>query len=131
MIKEAKGDSNKLWAAVNEASSRTVKSSSPQRITADGAQFTSPRSIAYALNSHFASIGKILADKNRPAAPVSMSAANHSGSFQLKETSEAVTKSQDKDNKAIGLDSISTRLLKCGAQSISHSITKLFNLAIH
>ena len=28
-------------------------------------------------------------------------------------------------NKAIGLDIISARLLKCGAQSISHSITKL------
>ena len=94
LIKEAKGDSNKLWTAVNEASSRTVKSSSPQCIIADGAHYTSPRSIASALNSHFASIGKILADKIRPVAPVSMSVANHSGSFQLKETSEAVVLKQ-------------------------------------
>ena len=102
-------------------------------IIADGAHNTSPRSIASALNSHFASIGKILADKIRPVAPVSMSVANHSGSFQLKETSEAVVLKQLqslKTNKAIGLDNISARLLKCGAQSISHSITKLFNLSI-
>ena len=62
-----------------------------------------------------------------------MSVANHSGSFQLKETSEAVVLKQLqslKTNKAIGLDNISARLLKCGARSISHSITKLFNLSI-
>ena len=62
-----------------------------------------------------------------------MSVANHSGSFQLKETSEAVVLKQLqslKTNKAIGLDNISARLLKCGSQSISHSITKLFNLSI-
>ena len=68
LIKEAKGDSSKLRTAVNEASSRTVKSSSPQCIIADGAHYTSPRSIASALNSNFALIGKILADKIRPVA---------------------------------------------------------------
>ena len=127
LIKEAKGDSNKLWTAVNEASSRTVKSSSPQYIIADGTHYSSPRSIPSALNSHFASVGKILADKIRPVAPVSMSVANHS------ETSEAVVLKQLqglRTNKAIGLDNTSARLLKCGAQSISHSITKLFNLSI-
>ena len=70
LIKEAKGDSNKLWSAVNKASSQSVKSPSPQCIIADGAHYTSPRSIASALNFHFASIGKILADKIRPVAPV-------------------------------------------------------------
>ena len=88
------------------------------------------------MNSHFVSIGKILADKIRPVAPVSMCVANHSGSFQLKETTEAALLKQLqslKTNKAIGLDNISARLLKCAAQSISHSITKLhvFNLSIH
>ena len=122
LIKEAKGDSNRLWTAVNEASSRTIKSSSPQYIIADEADYTSPRSIASALNSHFASIGKILADKIRPVAPVSMSVANHSGSFiSIKETSEAVVLKQLqslKTDKAIGLDNISARLLKCGAQQL-------------
>ena len=134
LIKEAKGDSNRLWTAVNEASSRTFKSSSPHYIIADDAYYTSPRSIASALNSHFASIGKTLADKIRPVAPVSMSVANHlAGSFQLKETSEAVVLKHLqslKTNKAIGLDNISARLLNCGAQSISHTITKLLNLSI-
>ena len=35
-----------------------------------------------------------------------------------------------KTNKAIGLDNISTRLLKCGARAICPSITKLLNLSI-
>ena len=62
-----------------------------------------------------------------------MPIARLSGSFQLKEISEAVVLEQLfslKVNKAIGLDNISARLLKCGAQSISHSITKLINLSI-
>ena len=35
-----------------------------------------------------------------------------------------------KTNKAIGLDNISARLLKCGARAICPSITKLLNLSI-
>ena len=36
LINEAKGDSGKIWKAVNEASSRNVKSSSPQCIVTEG-----------------------------------------------------------------------------------------------
>jgi len=36
-----------------------------------------------------------------------------------------------KTNKAIGLDNISARLLKCGTSAICPSITKLLNLSIH
>ena len=133
LIREARGDSSKLWKAVNKASSRSNISSTPQCIIFDGAHYTTPQSIASALNSHFASIGRILADKITSVARTSLPIARLSGSFQLKEISEAVVLEQLlslKVNKAIGLDNISARLLKCGAQSISLSITKLINLSI-
>ena len=63
LINDAKGDSGKVWKAVNEASSRNVISLSPQCIVTEGVQLTTPSLIAAAMNSHFASIGKSLADK--------------------------------------------------------------------
>ena len=41
LILEAKGDSGKIWQAVNEVSSRKTKSSSPQRIVVDGVEHIS------------------------------------------------------------------------------------------
>ena len=64
LINDAKGDSGKVWKAVNEASSRNVISLSPQCIVTEGVQLTTPSLIAAAMNSHFASIGKTLVDKN-------------------------------------------------------------------
>ena len=57
----------------------------------------------------------------------------HSELFQFQEISEAVVHRQLlglKETKAIGLDNISASLLKCSAQSITYSITKLINLSI-
>ena len=54
-------------------------------------------------------------------------------SFQLKELNESTVLQQllsPKANKAIGLDKISARLLKCPAHSICPSITKLLNMSI-
>ena len=58
----------------------------------------------------------------------SVQATSHS--FQLKEISEKEVREQlltVKANKAIGLDNISARLLKCGALEITPSITKILN----
>ena len=63
LINDTKGDSGKIWKAVNEASSRNVISLSPQCMVTEGVQLTTPSLIAAAMNSHFASIGKTLADK--------------------------------------------------------------------
>ena len=131
LVTEAKGDSSKIWNAVNEVSSRKAKSSTPQCIIADGVHHTTSQSIASVLNSHFALIGKFLADKITPVASVSVPATSHS--FHLKEISEKEVREQLltlKANKAIGLDNISARLLKCGALEITPSITKILNMSI-
>ncbi|CAH3020712.1 unnamed protein product, partial [Porites evermanni] len=68
LILEAKGDSGKIWKAVNEVSSRKTKSSSPQCIVVDGVEHTTPASIASVLNCYFSSIGRSLANKISAAA---------------------------------------------------------------
>ena len=88
VIKEGKGDSSKIWKAVNEASCRNNKSSTPQCIIVDEVHHKTPRSIASVLNSHFATIRKILADKIPSVNRVSLSNNKHSESFEIKEVSE-------------------------------------------
>lgn len=135
LIKEAKGDSSKIWKAVNEASSRNVKSSSPTCIMADGVQLTSPSSIATAMNIYFSSIGKFLAEKisSRVTVQSVHSPTMTQSVFYLNEIDEETVLKlllSLKTNKAIGLDNISARLLKCGAHEICPSVTKLLNLSI-
>ena len=135
LINEAKGDSSKIWKAVNEASSRNGKSSDPQCIVAEGVQLTVPSSIAAAMNSYFVSIGKFLADKlvSPVAAVIWFSPGISQPVFQLNETNEDIVLKlllSLKKNKAIGLDNISARLLKSGAHVICPSITWLLNLSI-
>ena len=60
LIKEAKGDSGKIWKAVNEVSSLKSKSLSPQCIVVEGVEHTTPASIASVLNYYFAHIGRVL-----------------------------------------------------------------------
>ena len=60
LILEAKGDSGKIWKAVNEVFSRKTKSSSPQCIVVDGVEHITPASIASVLNCYFSSIGRSL-----------------------------------------------------------------------
>ena len=56
MIEEAKGDSEKVWKAVNEACNRNSSSESIQCIISDGVQHITSQSIASSMNSFFASI---------------------------------------------------------------------------
>ena len=133
LILEAKGDSGKIWQAVNEVSSRKTKSSTPQCIVADGVEHTTPASIASVLNCFFASIGRSLANKISAAAMFPVRSAAKLQSFSLYEVDEETVVKyllSLKTNKAIGLDNISARLLKCGTRVICPSITKLLNLSI-
>ena len=62
VFKDAKEDSSKIWKAVNEAACR-YKSTTLHCIIVDEVHHKTPRSITSVLNSHFATMGKILADK--------------------------------------------------------------------
>ena len=61
-LQDAKGNAKKVWNAVKEVCYRNYTSESVQCIISDGIQRTTPKSVASAMNSFFASIGKRLAD---------------------------------------------------------------------
>ena len=119
---------------MNEVCYRNSTSESVQCIISDGIQHTTPKSIASAMNSFFASIGKRLADKITTTWPSCNSSTDLLKSqFQLAELEESFVPQQLlalKTNKAIGLDKISARLLKNSAHTIALSVTKLLNLSI-
>ena len=63
LFQDAKRNAKKVWNAVNEVCYRNCTSERVQSIISDGIQHTTPKSIASAMNSFFASIGKRMADK--------------------------------------------------------------------
>jgi len=123
-----------VWKAVNEVCNRNSTSENVQCIISDGIQHATPKSIASALNSFFASIGRHLADK------IMTTSLNRNlvlelplSQLQLTELEESFVPQQLaslKANKAIGLDKISARLLQGSANMFTTSITKLLNISI-
>ena len=136
LIEQSKGDCRAIWNAVNEASHRSKhKEMGPQCIIVDEVKHTNCESIAKALNTYFASVGKVFAEKFISCIFLNTNnnITENAGNFQLSEVRESFVLEQLlalKTNKAIGLDKISARLLKCAATSIYPSITYLLNLSI-
>ena len=133
LFQDAKGNAKKVWNAVNEVCYRNSTSESVQCIISDGIQHTTRKSIASAMNSFFASIGKRLADKITTWPSCNSSTDVLKFQFQLAELEESFVPQRLlalKTNKAIGLDKISARLLKNSAHTIALSVTKLLNLSI-
>ena len=132
LINDAKGDSSKLWKAVNEALSRNYKSANPQCIVTEGIQHSTLNAIATVLNTHFALIGKTLADKIFSVFPKdTLTTSNHS--FSLNEVDDQTALYlllSLKTNKATGMDNVSARLLKCSANAICPTVARLLNLSI-
>ena len=134
MIEEAKGDSDKVWKAVNEACNRNSSPESIQCIISDGVQHITSQSIASSMNSFFASIGRILVSRIQTSVLNLNSISKHPlFQFELTELDQSFVLEQLlslKANKAIGLDKISARLLKISAHTIAPSVVKLLNLSI-
>ena len=106
-------------------------------IEADGVQYCSNKSIAKILNDHFSTIGTKLAQKLKSYRSYIFSTTAADSSLPYEFTFEPIKEDfvlrqlqQLKTNKAIGLDNISTRLLKDSATVISASLTRLFNLSL-
>ena len=134
MIEEAKGDSDKVWKAVNEACNRNSSPESIQCIISDGVQHITSQSIASSMNSFFASIGRILASRKQTPVLNLKSISKHPlFQFELTELDQSFVLEQLlslKANKPIGLDKISARLLKISAHTIAPSVVKLLNFSI-
>ena len=114
--------------------------SEPSFIQSYGCQVTDPKLIACLLNDHFVTVGSKLASKFQtvcsalgkllPSASKQNAQSNH---FSFTPVSESFVFKQLKNlktNKAIGLDKISSRLLKDSAESIAPVLTRLFNRSL-
>ena len=90
LFQDAKGNAKKkVWNEINEVCYRNSTSESVQCIISDEIQHTTPKSIASAMNSFFASIGKRLADKITTTYPSCNSKTDLPKSqFQLAELEE-------------------------------------------
>ena len=120
---------------MNEACHRNSKSQTAHCIISDGVQYSTPKTIALVMNSFFASIGKLLADKIPNTYPSCNSFYNNTtvSPFHMTEVDEQFVLHQLlslKTNKVIGLDKVSARLLKNSAHTIAASVTNLLNLSI-
>jgi hypothetical protein len=137
LINTNKGNTSALWKTLNDISSRKSHCS-PSCIEANGVSHTDPKFIAESLNDHFSSIGSKLASKIRNLNPNQNSIKQPSQFrenefvFQPIEESYVYVSnlSNLKTNKAVGLDKISTRLLKDSSSVITPILTKLFNRSL-
>ena len=66
LIEQSKGDAMQIQKAVNEVSSRKMDLQNMQCIISDSVQYITPNAIALAMNTFFAAIGQVLADKITP-----------------------------------------------------------------
>ena len=138
LLQQCKGNSAGLWKTLNEKTSRDNKSGSvPTCISSDGVLHSKPQPVANVLNNYFTSIGTKLANalKNqcnslgRYSSPETMS----SFVFKFSDIQEHFVRkylASLKTKRAIGLDKISSRLLKDSADAITTSLTFLYNRSL-
>ena len=129
LIEDAKGDSSKMWKAIKE----TLPSNHNEinAVFGHGKLQTDPKGIAETLNNHFSSIGKSLAKAFRGLKPTQYDAVP-TLSFSLKYVTSAFVEKQlrlMKTNKAVGLDSISARLLRDAANVLASPLRDIINLS--
>ena len=129
LIEDARGDSSRMWKAIKET--LPSKHNEINAIFANGKLQTDPTNIAETLNNHFSSIGKKLAKAFRSVVPSQCFTC--SARFSLQPVTLSFVEkqlSQLKINKAIGLDNISTRLLRDAANVLAPSLRYIINLSL-
>ena len=95
---------------------------------------TNPTSMSSIFNKFFATIGIKLAEKFTTRNTLTTNGVNQASIFAFKAIScESVIKmiNELKPNKAVGLDKVSSRLLKDAADIVAPSLTSLFDISIN
>ena len=135
LIKDSRNNPSDLWKSVKEA----IPGSNPRKdnitsLISDGITHTNPTSMSSIFNKFFATIGVKLAEKFTMNTPTTNGVNQASSNFAFKTIScESVTKKikELKPNKAVGLDKVSSRMLKDAADIVAPSLTSLFNISIN
>ena len=135
LIKDSRNNPSDLWKSVKEA----IPGSNPRKdnitsLISDGITHTNPTSMSSIFNKFFATIGVKLAEKFTMNTPTTNGVNQASSNFAFNTIScESVTKKikELKPNKAVGLDKVSSRMLKDAADIVAPSLTSLFNISIN
>lgn len=137
LIEQAKGNSKEMWNHLKKIfpSKSNDKSSGSAVLMRDGVSITEPKARAKCLNEFFTSIGRTLAARFNPtiACFSPQRSSTCTSIFQLQNIRQDFVLNQLsylKPNKAIGLDNVSTRLLKSGATILAPVLASLFNKSI-
>ena len=138
LIEESKNQPKSLWKHLNNITSRK-SNSNVSSLSADGNNHTSPYGIAQTLNLHFSTIGSKLTSKfssglsfiRNITYPVdTMQTEARSNLSEIDENFVKTHIRKLKTNKSVGVDGISTQLIKDSADVITSSLTKIFNLSL-
>ena len=136
MLNEHKGDSRKTWQIINELSSRNFVETSVKQLNVNEQSVTAPAEIAHEFNRYFATIGPKLAS-DIPSSDGN-SYLNYLTStdkeFQFRPTSTNKVFSllnKLKKSKAVGLDKISSRLIRECADLICKPLCYIFNQSLN
>ena len=130
LIEDNKNNSSVLRETLAEVTSRNVKNTI-NSIEADDIIYSNHRSIASFFNQYFSSTGSKLADRLKSILPVLSLSTEYprvSTSFCMEPINVQFVLDKlkhIKPNKAIGMDKISSRLLKDAADIIAPSLTNL------
>ena len=130
-VDEAGRDSAKLWSSIKEMMGEE-KGEMISHVVVDGKSVTDKPGIVSAINDFFSNVGAVLARKFTPRSFTVMSPRNESVlTFELI-TSESIRKKLKhlSVKKATGLDGISSRLLKAGADVIDAPLAYICNLSL-
>ena len=115
--KEHKGDSRKTWQIINELSSRNFVETSVKQLNVHEQSVTAPAEIAHEFNRYFATIGPKLASDIPSSGCNSylnyLTSTDKEFQFRPTSTNEVFSLlNKLKKSKAVGLDKISSRLIR-------------------
>lgn len=136
MLNEHKGDSRKTWQIINELSSRNFVETSVKQLNVNEQSVTAPAEIAHEFNRYFATIGPKLASDIPSSDGNSylnyLTSTDKEFQFRPTSTNEVFSLlNKLKKSKAVGLDKISSRLIRECADLICKPLCYIFNQSLN
>ncbi len=128
-IRDAKGNSKKLWGKINEAFGRSTKGNTITEINGK----CEPEEIAGEINRYFTGVAAQLSENFGNEMPQQTEKVLHHPKLHLKTVDVALVKKLILGlslSTAVGEDSISPRVLRAAIEPLSVIITRIINLSI-
>ena len=133
-IENNSGNVREIWKTINDLMSRKIKSDTINELKVNNLSFTEPCKIADELNKHFTEVGSTLASTlPQNNCDFKQYLLKPKTNFRLEKislTSVLKTLNSLATKKAVGLDYISSKLLKVAALVLAESLCKIFNKSV-